>query len=200
MAATISYATCLEQDQVTRVSVFYLSALRGHWLLKDFRLCGHFKPVRINDIVERILHWPCLFSRDKYIQWACHYSNHKTKISFLSIVGMGIGYIVLTVTYYANVFNGRDLTFMSTALFGLDGNTYNQTAVINSDYQVNLDALATVGLPRFTTTNAVSQLFYNLSLGAAFTSLVLWHWPEMKAGVKCWLWLYRIVFVDGSYY
>ncbi|KAF8814983.1 OPT superfamily oligopeptide transporter [Phlegmacium glaucopus] len=98
-----------------------------------------------------------------------------------SYIGMGLGYIVLTAAYYGNVFNGKDLTFMSTSLFDRDGNTYNQTAVINSDYQPNSDALATIGLPRFTTTYAVSQLCYNLSLGAAFTSLALWHWPEMRA-------------------
>jgi hypothetical protein len=113
---------------------------------------------------------------------------------------MGIGYIVLTATYYANVFNGKDLTFMSTALFGLDGNSYNQTAVINSNYQINQDALESIGLPRFTTTYAVSQLCYNLSLGAAFTALILWHWPEMKAGVICPLLLSRLVFVDAALY
>ena len=99
---------------------------------------------------------------------------------------MGIGYVVLTAAYYGNVFNGKDLTFMSTSLFGLDGNTYNQSAVLNSDYQPNLDALETIGLPRFTTTYAISQLCYNLSLGAAFTSLVLWHWQEMKTGIDLW--------------
>ena len=44
---------------------------------------------------------------------------------------MGIGYILLTTAYYANVFNGRALLFMSTSLFGNDGDTYNQTAVID---------------------------------------------------------------------
>ncbi|KAF8156006.1 OPT oligopeptide transporter [Crassisporium funariophilum] len=97
-----------------------------------------------------------------------------------SFIGMGLGYVVLTTAYYSNAFNGRDITFMSTSLFGLDGDTYNQTAVIGADYKLNSDALETVGLPRYTTTYAISQLCYNLSLGAAFTSLALWHWPEVK--------------------
>ncbi|CAA7267213.1 unnamed protein product [Cyclocybe aegerita] len=98
-----------------------------------------------------------------------------------SFIGMGLGYIVLTTAYYSNVFNGRDLKFMSTSLFGLDGNTYNQSAVIGPDFKLDQDALESVGLPRYTTTYAISQLCYNLSLGASFTYIVIWHWPELRA-------------------
>lgn len=98
---------------------------------------------------------------------------------------MGISYALLTGAYYANVFNGRDLAFMSTALFGLDGKIYNQTAVITPDLKLDPEALEIVGLPRYTTTYALSQLFYNLSLGSAFTYILIWHWPELKAGKLC---------------
>ncbi|TFK37910.1 OPT oligopeptide transporter protein-domain-containing protein [Crucibulum laeve] len=101
-----------------------------------------------------------------------------------SFIGMALGYIVLTVTYYSNVFNGRDLVFMSTGLFDSEGNTYNQSAVIGLDYKLNQEALETIGLPRYTTTYAVSQLCYNLSLGAAVTYIFLWHWKELKAGMR----------------
>ncbi|KAF8182028.1 OPT oligopeptide transporter [Pholiota molesta] len=97
-----------------------------------------------------------------------------------SFIGMGLGYIVLTAAYYSNVFNGRDIPFMSTGLFGNDGSSYNQSAVIDTNYRVNQEALDIIGLPRYTTTYAISQLCYNLSLGAAFTYIVLWHWPELK--------------------
>ncbi|KAF8962606.1 OPT oligopeptide transporter [Flammula alnicola] len=98
-----------------------------------------------------------------------------------SFIGMGLGYIVLTAAYYGNVFNGRDIPFMSTALFADDGSSYNQSAVLDSNYKLNPDALETIGLPRYTTTYAISQLCYNLSLGAAFTYIGIWHWPELKA-------------------
>ncbi|KDR80229.1 hypothetical protein GALMADRAFT_1186070 [Galerina marginata CBS 339.88] len=98
-----------------------------------------------------------------------------------SFIGMGLGYLILTGGYYLNVFHGRDLAFMSTALFGTDGNSYNQSAVIGPDFKLDPDALGVVGLPRYTTTYALSQLFYNLSLGSAFTYIVIWHWPELKA-------------------
>ncbi|KAF8893178.1 OPT oligopeptide transporter protein-domain-containing protein [Gymnopilus junonius] len=102
-------------------------------------------------------------------------------LSFSTKLGMALGYLLLTGGYYLNVFHGRDIAFMSTALFGSDGNSYNQTAVIGPDFKLNPDALATIGLPRYTTTYALSQLFYNLSLGSAFTYILIWHWPELKA-------------------
>ena len=71
---------------------------------------------------------------------------------------------------------------MSTALFGLDGKIYNQTAVITPDLKLDPEALAIVGLPRFTTTYALSQLFANLSFGSAFTYILIWHWAELKTG------------------
>ncbi|PBK87532.1 OPT oligopeptide transporter [Armillaria gallica] len=98
-----------------------------------------------------------------------------------SYIGMLFGYIVLTASYYSNVFNGRDILWMSTSLFGKDGETYDQEAVIDSNYHLNTTAIAEVGLPRYTTTYAISQLCYNLSLGSAVTYVLLWHWQELKA-------------------
>lgn len=85
---------------------------------------------------------------------------------------MLLGYIVLTTCYYSNVFNGRDIKWMSNSLFGLDGKTYDQSAVIGSDYKLDHAALEHIGLPRYTTTYAISQLCYNLSLGSAVRSLI----------------------------
>ena len=93
---------------------------------------------------------------------------------------MLFGYIVLTASYYSNVFNGRDILWMSTSLFGKDGETYDQEAVIDSNYHLNTTAIAEVGLPRYTATYAISQLCYNLSLGSAVTYVLLWHWRELK--------------------
>ncbi|KAI0051926.1 OPT superfamily oligopeptide transporter [Auriscalpium vulgare] len=98
-----------------------------------------------------------------------------------SYIGMGLGYIVLTACYYGNIFDGRDLVFMSTSLFGSDGDVYNQSAVLTPENKLDPTKLAEFGLPRYTTTYAISQLAYNLSLGAAFVHISLWHWKELKA-------------------
>ncbi|KAI0700193.1 OPT oligopeptide transporter [Cytidiella melzeri] len=98
-----------------------------------------------------------------------------------SFVGMAIGYAVLTAAYYAGSFNGRDLVFMSTALFNSEGQTYNQTAILTPDNSLDKSKLEVVGLPRFTTTYAISQMCYNFSMGAALVHVLLWHWNDLKA-------------------
>lgn len=103
-------------------------------------------------------------------------------MSLPSSVGMALGYIVLTSCYYANIYNGRDLVFMSTSLFGSDGSTYNQTAVL-TDNKLDPSKLAEIGLPRYTTSYSVSQLVYNLSMGAAVTHVILWSWSDLKRGM-----------------
>ncbi|KAF8919170.1 OPT oligopeptide transporter protein-domain-containing protein [Mucidula mucida] len=108
------------------------------------------------------------------------YGPSKLRLTRTSTVGMALGYIVLTASYYTNVFNGRNLKWMSSSLFGEDGDTYDQTAVIDSNFHLNQTALAEVGLPRYTTTYAISQLCYNLSLGSAITYVFLWHWKDLK--------------------
>lgn len=95
---------------------------------------------------------------------------------------MAIGYAVLTGCYYANAFSGRDLVFMSTSLFGIDGSEYNQTAILTPQNTLDPTKLAEVGLPRYTTTFAISQMTYNSSLGAAFVHVFLWSWKELKEG------------------
>ena len=95
---------------------------------------------------------------------------------------MALGYIVLTTAYYAGSFDARDLVFMSTSLFGSDGETYNQTAILTGDNTLDTTKLKAVGLPRFTTTYVISQICYNISMGAAIVHVFLWHWSDLKAG------------------
>lgn len=95
---------------------------------------------------------------------------------------MAIGYVVLTLAYYRNAFHARDLVFMSTALFGPDGGTYNQSAILTPDNALDPAKLAAFGLPRYTATYAVSQMCYNFSLGASLVHVCVWHWKELRDG------------------
>ncbi|TBU24331.1 OPT oligopeptide transporter [Dichomitus squalens] len=95
------------------------------------------------------------------------------------VVGMALGYIVLTACYYNNVFNGRDILWMSQSLFNDKGGRYNQTAILTPQNTLNATALESVGLPRYTTSYVISQMCYNFSLGAAIVHVLLWNWPEL---------------------
>ncbi|KZT10438.1 OPT oligopeptide transporter [Laetiporus sulphureus 93-53] len=104
-------------------------------------------------------------------------------------LGMAIGYVVLMVCYYKNVFNGRNTDWMSTSLFFPNGTSYNQSLILNADNSLNVTKLDEVGLPQFTTTYALSQMCYNFSFGAAFVHVILWHWKDLKKAcreVKFW--------------
>ena len=109
---------------------------------------------------------------------------------------MAIGYLVLTLAYYRNAFNGGDLKFMSTSLFGKDGDTYNQSAILTSDYSVDAEKLAELGLPRYTTTYTISQMCYNFSLGAAIVHVLLWHWKDLKRGTGNDLLLKKLIYTS----
>lgn len=74
-------------------------------------------------------------------------SSLSSAVEVNSYLGMAIGYLVLTVAYYTNQFNGRNLTWMSTSLFDRDGNVYNQTAILTDDFQLDHEKLAIVGPP-----------------------------------------------------
>ncbi|OSD07818.1 OPT oligopeptide transporter [Trametes coccinea BRFM310] len=95
-------------------------------------------------------------------------------------LGMAIGYLTLTLAYYNNAFNGRNLLWMSTSLFNSEGGSYNQTAILTPQHTVDHSKLESVGLPRYTTTYVISQMCYNFSLGAAIVHVFLWHWPDLK--------------------
>ncbi|CDO73896.1 hypothetical protein BN946_scf185016.g53 [Trametes cinnabarina] len=97
-----------------------------------------------------------------------------------SYLGMAIGYLTLTLAYYNNVFNGRNLLWMSNSLFNSEGGRYNQSAILTPDNNVDHSKLSSVGLPRYTTTYAISQMCYNFSLGAAIVHVLLWHWSDLK--------------------
>ncbi|KAJ7816982.1 OPT oligopeptide transporter [Mycena olivaceomarginata] len=84
----------------------------------------------------------------------------------------------------------------------LTGDTYNQSEVITVDYKLNATALETVGLPRYSTTYAISQLCYNLSL--AFGGLRFLkrghaevddpHYKEMQKYPEVPQWVYALLF------
>lgn len=97
---------------------------------------------------------------------------------------MGISYLLLTLCYYNNVFNARDLVWMSTSLFDSNGDSYNQTAVL-TDNVLDPEKLAVYGLPRYTATYAIALICYNLALGASVTHVLVWYWADLKRGEFC---------------
>ena len=69
---------------------------------------------------------------------------------------------------------------MSQSLFNNEGGSYNQSAILTPQNTLDSSKLDSVGLPRYTTTYAISQMCYNFSLGAAIVHVLLWNWGELS--------------------
>lgn len=75
--------------------------------------------------------------------------------------------------------------FLSQQLFSANSSStsfdiYNQSAILNSDFELDPDALKVQGLPFFSTTNATYLLTTNLGVTAAITHIALFNQDTLR--------------------
>ncbi|KAG1803724.1 OPT oligopeptide transporter protein-domain-containing protein [Suillus plorans] len=101
-----------------------------------------------------------------------------------------IGYILCTVVFvavfYNNIWESRNLPFLAQLLFYENGTVYDQTLIMNSNYEVDPTLVAEQGLPFYAGTWIVNLLSTNLALAATFTHLLLWNRDDLSAA---WTWI-----------
>ena len=78
------------------------------------------------------------------------------------------------------------LPFLSQELFYANGTLYNQTLILNANFEVDPTLLAEQGLPFYSGTWVTQLLVTNLGMAATFTHLLLWNRDDMKAA---WEWM-----------
>jgi OPT oligopeptide transporter protein len=103
-----------------------------------------------------------------------------------TLVGYCIGLVLYMGLYYNNVWDAQRFPFMSTTLFSEKSNhtryrQYNQTAILNSKYEVDPVLLAQEGLPRLTASHTFGMTAVNIAIMATITHMVLWHWNDIKS-------------------
>ncbi|KAH8099561.1 OPT oligopeptide transporter [Cristinia sonorae] len=98
-------------------------------------------------------------------------------------IGIFLTYILMAGVYYGNLWNAKAFPFMSQAIFASDGSQYNQTALLK-DGRFDPEAYAKLGPAWFSATNALYLITSNLSLGATFTHVLLYHWNDLKPFVS----------------
>lgn len=95
-----------------------------------------------------------------------------------------IGYILCTCLflglYYGNAWNALDFPFLSQQLFSHNSTqnlfqVYNQSAILNSKFELDVDALEIQSLPFFSATNASYLLTTNLGITATVMHICLWN-------------------------
>ncbi|EMD32181.1 hypothetical protein CERSUDRAFT_126869 [Gelatoporia subvermispora B] len=94
-------------------------------------------------------------------------------------IGIFFTYILMAAVYYGNIWNAKQFPFMSQAIFASNGSQYNQTALLTNG-RFDPEKYAELGPAWFSATNALYLITSNLSLGAVFTHVLLWHWNDLK--------------------
>lgn len=106
----------------------------------------------------------------------------------LGIVGC---YILFMGVYYGNIWRSLDFPFLSQELFNGTGsnssyfNTYNQSLILNSNFEIDQEALAREGAPWLTGTYIAYLITSNAGCTATFIYMFLWNWDDLKAA---WSW------------
>lgn len=108
-----------------------------------------------------------------------------------------VGCVILFVSiYYGNLWGAFNFPFLSQQLFS-SGSTpeafevYNQSRILNANFELDEGALDREGLPFFATTYAASLLVTNLGITAAVTHIALYNRDTLKKAFdfdyKWWL-------------
>lgn len=111
-----------------------------------------------------------------------------------TLVNEYIGYLGCIIffmgLYYSNTFNSQSFPFMAQQLFDGSSNStnfviYNQTNVLNSNFEVDQTKLAEVGLPWLTGSYLGYLITSNMGFTATFVHMLLWNFDDIKQG---WSW------------
>ncbi|KAG2138157.1 OPT oligopeptide transporter protein-domain-containing protein [Suillus cothurnatus] len=113
------------------------------------------------------------------------------KAQVSNLLGYILCMVVFVAVYYNNIWKAQNFPFLSQLLFYENGSLYDQTLILNSNYEVDPTLLAEQDVPYYSSTWVVYLLSQNLAsspngLGATFTHLLLWN----RGGVcSAWAWM-----------
>ncbi|KAF9246168.1 OPT oligopeptide transporter [Melanogaster broomeanus] len=108
------------------------------------------------------------------------------KAQFSSFIGYILCMVVFVGVFYNNIWKAQNFPFLSQLLFYENGTVYNQTLILDANYQVDPTLLAEQGLPYYASTWVIALLSTNLGLAATFTHLLLWNRDDLSGA---WYWM-----------
>ncbi|KAG1875137.1 OPT oligopeptide transporter [Suillus tomentosus] len=103
-----------------------------------------------------------------------------------SFIGYVLCMFVFIAIFYNNIWKSQNFPFLAQLLFYENGTVYDQTLIMNSNYEVDPTLVAEQGLPFYAGTWIVNLLSMNLGLAATFTHLLLWNKDDLSAA---WTWI-----------
>ncbi|KAG2111691.1 OPT oligopeptide transporter protein-domain-containing protein [Suillus discolor] len=103
-----------------------------------------------------------------------------------SFIGYILCIVVFVTIFYNNIWKSQNFPFLAQLLFYENGTVYDQTLIMNSNYEVDPTLVAEQGLPFYAGTWIVNLLSMNLGLAATFAHLLLWNKDDLRAA---WTWI-----------
>ncbi|KAF9227496.1 OPT superfamily oligopeptide transporter [Gyrodon lividus] len=122
----------------------------------------------------------------QYISGGINPMTIPLKAQFSSFIGYILCMIVFVGVFYNNIWKAQNFPFLSQLLFYENGTVYNQSLILNANYEVDPTLLAEQGLPYYASTWVVYLLSTNLGLAATFTHLLLWNRDDLRGA---WEWM-----------
>lgn len=122
----------------------------------------------------------------QYISGGMNPMTIPLKAQFSNFLGYLLCMVVFVAVYYNNIWKAQNFPFLSQLLFYENGTQYNQTLILNSNYEVDPTLLAEQGVPYYSSTWIVYLLTSNLGLAATFTHLLLWNRDDLRSA---WSWM-----------
>ncbi|KAJ7669860.1 peptide transporter MTD1 [Mycena polygramma] len=86
--------------------------------------------------------------------------------------------------YANNVWSGQNFPWLSQELFYENGTQYDQLAILDDNFRLDKAALEIQGLPWFASSQVLTKIGTNLSIGATITHVVLWYGKDIIQVIK----------------
>ncbi|OKL61431.1 hypothetical protein UA08_03142 [Talaromyces atroroseus] len=133
------------------------------------------------------------------------YPLQSTVNTMIGIIGC---YALFIGLYYGNIWEAKSLPFLSQDMFNLSASTstsfsvYNQSLILNDDFEIDHKKLDAEGLPYLTATYVAYLITTNMGMTATFVYMLLWNWDDLKAA---WSWaspakLRKLFSAQGLYF
>ncbi|KAJ3760526.1 OPT oligopeptide transporter [Lentinula raphanica] len=98
-------------------------------------------------------------------------------------IGICLTYILMSAVYYGNIWQGRRFPFMSQAIFDINGNQYNQTAILTNN-KFDPVKFEKIGPAYFAATNALYFITANLAMGATLVHVILFYHDQLMPFIR----------------